>query len=388
MKPYYLHGISGLAERTKHPETRCTMSVYVAEQAGIDADETWIAVCETHSSMVTARSRAQARDSAENPEWCEQCAEALEGTMRTNGKLVLRDPVFDQTNTTALSRSKLRAMRGTDFESAIVSAGNFAKKQSATCYVYRGNSFGHTVFRFTNKKGDALSPINNTGQLVWEVTPDLRVTRYSAERDDPDDEMEPNPASKLEWIKGPGVDRDGHSLAWWKNKAAKWSRSEYDRPKVFIRVITWDRAGQRDEARCGEFAPDNLKGAKEFSKEAVESGGSSQIYGRVEIPYQSGVTFDIGEWKNNASDGYYVWSVDGESFVPVSRNGPFENPDDAVALAKRVARGGQNYDAVITFGADPEAVDFEIWKSFKAWSGEVHHTTDLPKVGGRLREYR
>lgn len=200
--------------------------------------------------------------------------------------------------------------------------------------------------------------------------------------------LEPNPVSQLEWIKGPGVDRDGHSLAWWKNKAAKWSRSEYDRPKVFIRVITWDRAGQRDEARCGEFAPDNLKGAKEFSKEAVESGGSSQIYGRVEIPYQSGVTFDIGEWKNNASNGWYVWSVNGESFVPVSRNGPFENPDDAVALAKRVARGGQTYDAVITFGSDPEASDFEIWKSFKAWSGEVHYTTDLPKVGGRLREYR
>jgi hypothetical protein len=195
-------------------------------------------------------------------------------------------------------------------------------------------------------------------------------------------------SSKLEWIKGPGVDRDGHSLAWWKSKAAKWSRSEYDRPKVFIRVITWDRAGQRDEARCGEFAPDNLKGAKEFSREAVEAGGSSQIYGRIEIPYQSGVTFDIGEWKNNASNGYYVWSVDGETFLPAARNGPFENPDDAVALAKRVARGGQTYDAVITFGGDPEARDFSIWKSFKAWSGEVHYTTDLPKVGGRLREYR
>lgn len=201
-------------------------------------------------------------------------------------------------------------------------------------------------------------------------------------------ELESNPASKLEWVKGPGVDRDGHSLAWWKSKAAKWRSGEYDRPKVSIRVITWDRAGQRDEARCGEFAPDNLSEAKKFSREAVESGGSSQIYGRVEIPYQSGVTFDIGEWKNNASNGYYVWSVDGETFVPAARNGPFENPDDAVAFAKRVARGGQTYDAVITFGSDPEATDFEIWKSFKAWSGEVHYTTDLPKVGGRLREYR
>jgi len=78
MKPYNLHGIAGLAERTKHPDTGCTMSLYVAEQAGLDADETWVAVCETHDSMVGARSRAQGRESMENPEWCEECVEMLQ----------------------------------------------------------------------------------------------------------------------------------------------------------------------------------------------------------------------------------------------------------------------------------------------------------------------
>lgn len=119
-----------------------------------------------------------------------------------------------------------------------------------------------------------------------------------------------------------------------------------------------------------------------------KSGGTAQVEGRVEIPYQSGVTIEIGEWKNAASNGWYVWTVDGESFVPVSRRGPFEQQDEALGVAKQTIRGGSVYDAVISLGGDPDASDFEIWKSFKAGSGEVHYASDLPRVGGRLREYR
>ncbi len=86
MKPYNLHGIAGLAERTKHPDTERTMSVYVAEQAGIDAEDPWVTVCETHGSMVSSRTRAQASESMGNQEWCEQCAEVLEETMKPNAR--------------------------------------------------------------------------------------------------------------------------------------------------------------------------------------------------------------------------------------------------------------------------------------------------------------
>lgn len=192
--------------------------------------------------------------------------------------------------------------------------------------------------------------------------------------------------AKLEWIKGNGVDRDGHSLTWWKNKSAKWSRSEYDRPRVYIRVSGWDRSGRPDPTRSSEYAPDNLKEAKAFAREAVEAGGSSRVEGRIEIPYQGNHTIEIGEWKNSASNGYYVWSVDGKTQMPVTRRGPFERMDEAVGTAKIAARGGSTYDEVVTFGGDPEAGDFEIVKAFKAWSGEVHYSTDLPRVGGRLRE--
>lgn len=222
---------------------------------------------------------------------------------------------------------------------------------------------------------------------------DLEALRYRqsiSKLANDDDDMEPNAASKLEWIKGEGVDRDGHSLAWWKNKAAKWSRSEHDRPDVYIQVRKYERDGSPTRGR-DRFSPDELKEAKAFAREWTETtGGSAYVEGRVEIPYQSNkdVTIELGEWKNNASNGFYVWSVDGKTFVPVSRSGPFADSDEAVTIAQQKAKGGGTYDAVVTFGGDPEAGDFEIWKSFKAWSGEVHYSSDLPKVGGRLREYR
>ncbi len=203
-----------------------------------------------------------------------------------------------------------------------------------------------------------------------------------------DDDLEPNASSKLEWVKGDGVDRDGHNLTWWKNKVAK-IRSEYDRPRVFIQVRKWDRTGASTREAWPEFAVGELNEAKAHAKEYTErTGGTAQVEGRVVIPYQNSITIDLGEWKNTASNGFYVWSVDAKTLMPVTCRGPFTSLDEAVALAKRSAAAGQTYDEVVTFGGDPEAGDFEVVKSFKAWSGEVHYQTDLPKVGGRLREYR
>ena len=229
---------------------------------------------------------------------------------------------------------------------------------------------------------------DQVGWAIWEVHLDEAQTR---ERDPEHPELtqlEPNASSKLEWIKAAGVDRDGHSLAWWKSKVAKWKGSRHDMPTVVIQVMCWDRAGA-STGQWPEFAPDELKEAKAWAKDFIEqTGGSCRIDGRVTIPYQSTVTIELGEWRNNASNGFYVWSVDSKTFVPVSRKGPFEHPDEAIGVAKLAARGGSTYDEVVTFGGDPDAPDFSIEKSFKAWSGEVHYSSDLPKVGGRLREYR
>ena len=299
-------------------------------------------------------------------------------------RLIMGAPEVDSVATKSLRGLDLKARNRGDISSAMLSAGYYARKLGHPMYGYSGNSYGSRVWRVSDKPSEYLNPINNTGGYVFSVTPELTVARHEVKRPEG---LEPNASPKLEWVKGDGVDSDGHNLTWWKNKVAKW-KSQWDRPTVFIRVTTWDRAGQRDKSRCGEFDAGDLKGAKEFAREATLAGGSSQIDARIDIPHQNGVTFSIGEWRNPASNGYYVWSVDRESYVPVARNGPFENPDDAIALAKRKAASGQTYDEVVTFGGDPEACDFSIWRSFKAWSGEVHYTTDLPKVAGRLREYR
>jgi len=193
---------------------------------------------------------------------------------------------------------------------------------------------------------------------------------------------------KLEWVKGNGVDRYGHSLTWWKNKAAKWRGS--DRPDVYIQVRKYDREGNLARG-LDRFQPEELKQAKVLAHDWTEStGGSAYVEGRVEIPYQpeKNATIEIGNWKFAGSDGFYVWTVDSRSFQPMSYRGPFQNPDEAVALAKQSVRGSGSYDQVITFGSDPTAGDFYIWKAFKAWSGDVHYSSDLPKVGARLREYR
>ena len=71
--------------------------------------------------------------------------------------LSLVDPQVDSKATSFLRSTKLRAARGTDFQSAIVAAGNYASKQNATCYVYKGNSYMHEVFRVALKKSEALS---------------------------------------------------------------------------------------------------------------------------------------------------------------------------------------------------------------------------------------
>lgn len=222
---------------------------------------------------------------------------------------------------------------------------------------------------------------SQVGWAIWEVHLDDEQTAEHERR-----ELKPN-ASGLEWVKGDGVDRDGHNLTWWKNKAAKWSKSIHDRPKVFIQVRCWDRTGASTRD-WPQFEPGELKEAKAYAKEFIEkTGGTCQVEGRVEIPYQNGVTIELGEWKNAGSDGFYVWSVD-KTGTPFTRRGPFRDLDEAVTIAKQAAKAGSTYDEGVTFGSDPEASDFEIVKAFKAWSAEVHHSSDLPSIGVRLKEYR
>jgi hypothetical protein len=49
------------------------VSVYDAEEAGIDADTRWVCVCEDHGALLEIETLANAKRTARVPEWCEQC---------------------------------------------------------------------------------------------------------------------------------------------------------------------------------------------------------------------------------------------------------------------------------------------------------------------------
>ena len=89
---------------------------------------------------------------------------------------------IDQNATAGLQRMRLVAKNQGDIESAVTSAGFYAKKLHQTMYVYPGNSFGHMVWRASYKPGEYLNPINNTGEKMISVTPDLVVSWHELQR--------------------------------------------------------------------------------------------------------------------------------------------------------------------------------------------------------------
>jgi len=89
---------------------------------------------------------------------------------------------LDQAATQSLGRVKIKAKNHGDLSSAAVSGAYYAKKLKQSMFVYSGNSYGHAVWRVSYKPGEYLSPINNTGSVVLEVTPQLEVWRHEVAR--------------------------------------------------------------------------------------------------------------------------------------------------------------------------------------------------------------
>lgn len=191
----------------------------------------------------------------------------------------------------------------------------------------------------------------------------------------------------LEWVKAEGADRDGHTLAWWRSKQEKW-KSSGRRPKIEIRVVGYLSNGQRGETF--EFGPDELAAAKAKAKEWAQStDGSGMVGVIVDVPYDSMRRFDIGEWRSTGPRGYFVWQVRVEDQIPIDCRGPIADPDEAYALAREQAKTSESGKSfVVTWGDDPEKPDFEIVKAWKGWLAEVHTLSELPRLGGRLRERR
>jgi hypothetical protein len=77
-----------------------------------------------------------------------------------------------------IKSAKLRYQPG-NFTAAMLAAGRVAKRDNKVAMVYKGNSYMHIVYRVTFKPSEANNRINNTGGVVYSVTPDLEVTKQA-----------------------------------------------------------------------------------------------------------------------------------------------------------------------------------------------------------------
>jgi len=88
----------------------------------------------------------------------------------------------NQKLTDAMVASKLKARSAGDFVGAMLQAGFYAKKTGKDMYVYAGNSYMVAVWRASYKASDYLDPINNTGDRIFLVKPDLTVIQFWIQR--------------------------------------------------------------------------------------------------------------------------------------------------------------------------------------------------------------
>lgn len=74
-----IYRVNGRAGCVKHGVSRATgqpVSIYHAEQAGIDASDPWVTVCETHGTMASHRSLRLAEKHLPTGGWCAACMQA------------------------------------------------------------------------------------------------------------------------------------------------------------------------------------------------------------------------------------------------------------------------------------------------------------------------
>jgi hypothetical protein len=97
-------------------------------------------------------------------------------------RLRLGPAIPEERASEALPKMKLMAKSRGDLQSATLSAAYYAKKLNQTMYIYAGTSYGSGVWRVSYKPSEYLNGINNSGSVVYTVTPELTVSRHTVLR--------------------------------------------------------------------------------------------------------------------------------------------------------------------------------------------------------------
>ncbi len=293
--------------------------------------------------------------------------------------LTLVNPQVDEKVTRFLRSTKLRASRGTDFQSAVIAAGNYASKQGATCYVYKGNSYMNEVFRVATKKGEALSPVNNTGLAVYQVDSDLTVTRYGVTREHT---AIPNarrarrvPASEPEALTLESIEKDIREAYLRETHGALKERVLLKdlRPQVGVQRADFDETLLAMQ-RQGKVVLMGLDNPLERTPEVEEA--ALYITGRPRhlVYFQADPDEQVPNARRgltaNRSSVHYVWLIDYRG-VPMDSEGPYGPM--SLARAEAFARIGAkegDHDRVVSIGKEVMSDGFEILRRYRRGTGE------------------
>jgi hypothetical protein len=113
-----------------------------------------------------------------NPELRAEILPLLKTSGRTlTSSLKVGPERVDTSATSGLRRmKKFPARNRGDLDSAVKSAAYYAQKLGEKMFVYAGTSYGSYAWRVSSKKSEYLNFINNSGEKMLSVTPDLEVS--------------------------------------------------------------------------------------------------------------------------------------------------------------------------------------------------------------------
>lgn len=197
--------------------------------------------------------------------------------------------------------------------------------------------------------------------IVEDSPPDEESTRSFRE-------LGARPTTKLSWD-------------WVRKRFGSTQDDDYYKSRrLYIEVRPFDDRGQWLQELAQEFTADDLRAARAYGVELMQS--EPRVQGFWLDAYLFQYWNDLGERKtlpvfhlgqyeraplNQNRGGYYVWLLRRGSDEPLTTEGPYGPHTLKVAtdLARIGAQNGK-HDRVVTYGSDPDAPGFKISKRYSA----------------------
>ena len=104
---------------------------------------------------------------------------------RVAGRLSLgpaqRGPQEEKASETLKRMKKFRKRLDGSLNTAVEVAAGLAKQMKRDMFVWQGNSYMHAVWNVADNEAKALGPLENIGQFVFKVTPELDMSKHAVQ---------------------------------------------------------------------------------------------------------------------------------------------------------------------------------------------------------------